>query len=313
VDAAGPGLFDRVRQGGSFLDIEAAFEALSHAKAQIPEANLKTGIEFVLMKKNLDELPRVVQWAGDKQLDFMLVTHLTAYERGMEDQVAYMNNSKEGLALFDRFQKKANQENLDLMNYKQNMWKHDRSDQENRVVRLVRELKEQAPKEGVYINLFHLMDEDQAYYAKVQEIFDRSLALADQSKLNLTLPGIRPKTDRHCPFVEEDTLFVDWEGTVSPCYFLWHTYQVMRMGHAKHVNQVSFGNLLEQDLLSVWQGKEYTDFRNKVKQYDYPNCHAWCETRCDYVLEGPFYQDCFINDIPCCDCHWNLGFLNCLT
>ncbi|RLB88531.1 MAG: radical SAM protein [Deltaproteobacteria bacterium] len=313
VDATGPGLFDLVRQGGNFQDIEAAFKALFHAKAQIPEANLKMGIEFVLMKKNRDELPRVVQWAGKQGLDFMLVTHLTAYEKGMEDQIAYMDNSKEGLALFDCFQKRAKKENLDLTHYKKSVWKHYKSEEEKRVYWLIQELKEQAQKEGVYINLFHLMDEDQTYYKRLQEIFDRSFGLAEQYNLNLTLPEIRPKTKRHCPFVEEDTLFVNWEGEVSPCYFLWHAYQVMRMGHTKYVNPVFFGNLMEKDLREVWNGKEYTDFRNKVTQYDYPNCHAWCETRCDYVLDDPFYQDCFINDIPCCDCHWNLGFLNCLT
>ncbi len=198
VDATGPGLFDHVRQGGSFLDIETAFDALADAKARIPQAKLKTGIEFVLMKKNMDELPRVIKWAAQYGID-------------------------------------------------------------------------------------------------------------------LILPEIRPKTQRHCPFVEDETMFVTWEGKVSPCYFLWHKYQVMRIGYTKSVTPVFFGNVLEQNPLDIWNSHEFIDFRNKVKAYDYPNCHAWCEIRCDYVLDEPFYQDCFINNIPCCDCHWNLGFLNCLT
>jgi putative metalloenzyme radical SAM/SPASM domain maturase len=312
VDATGAGLFDSVRKGGSFQDIKAAFKALSSARDQIFEANLKMGIEFVLMKKNMDELPRVIQWAGEQGLDFMLVTHLTAYEKGMEEQVAYMDNSKEGLALFDRFQHRAKKENLDLTQYNKILWKHNKSEKEKRVYWLIQELKEEALKEGIYVNLFHLMEEDAAYYNRIQKIYDRSQALAAEYNLDLILPGIRPKAQRHCPFVEEDTLFVNWEGEVSPCYFLWHSYQVMRMGQAKVVKPVFFGNLLEKGLSNVWASEEFRGFREKVKAYEYPNCHSWCEKRCDYVLDDPFYQDCFINDIPCCDCHWNLGFLNCL-
>jgi len=61
-----------------------------------------------------------------------------------------------------------------------------------------------------------------------------------------------------------------------------------------------------------WNDEEFKLFRQRVKEYDYPNCHAWCETRCDYVLVEPFYQDCYINEVPCGDCYWSLGLLNCL-
>ncbi len=313
VDAAGPGLFDTLRRGGNFLDIGEAFQALSQASAKIPEAKLQTGIEFVLMKKNMDELPRVIEWAGQQGLDFMLVTHLTAYEREMEKQIAYVDNSKKSLALFERFQKRAKRENLDLTQYNKRLWKYYKSETDKRIYELVRQLKEEALKEGIYVNLFHLMDEDPAYYNRISEIFESSRNLAAQYGMDLTLPEIRPKTERHCPFVEADTLFVTWEGEVAPCYFLWHPYNVMRMGYTKSVNPVFFGNVLKKNPREIWMGKEFIDFRDKVKAYDYPNCHSWCETRCDYVLDDPFYQDCFINDIPCCDCHWNLGFLNCLT
>jgi putative metalloenzyme radical SAM/SPASM domain maturase len=312
-DKTDAGLFGQVREGGSFKDIQAAFEALSAASVKIPEAGLKKGIEFVLMKKNREELPKVIQWAGRQGLDFMLVTHLTAYEREMEGQIAYMNNSEKSLALFKHFQKRAEKENLDLSQYNQILWKYYKSATDEKVYGLIREMKEQALKEGVYVNLFHLMDEDLDAYDKTKELFDRSEKLAAQYGLDLTLPEIRPKTERYCPFVEEDTLFVNREGAVSPCYFLWHAYTVMRMGYTKAVNPVVFGNVLKKNPVEIWEGKAFSDFRDKVKAYDYPNCHTWCETRCDYVLEGPFYQDCFINDIPCCDCHWNLGFLNCLT
>ncbi|OQY53349.1 MAG: hypothetical protein B6230_00570 [Desulfobacteraceae bacterium 4572_89] len=313
VDATGPSLFNTVRQGGCFLDIEKALQSLAHASAQFPGAGLEIGIEFVLMKKNMDELPRVIEWAGRQGLDFILVTHLTAYEKEMEKEIAYMDNSETSLALFENFKKVAQRKNLDLSQYSKIPLKFYKSETDREIYNLVQELKDQALKEGVYINMFHLMNEDPVYFQQIKEIFYRSQTLAVQYGIDLTLPEIRPKTKRHCPFVEEDAMFVTWEGKVSPCYFLWHEYQVMRIGYNKSVTPVFFGNVLEQHPFDIWNSHEFMDFRNNVKAYDYPNCHSWCEIRCDYVLDQPFYQDCFINNIPCGDCHWNLGFLNCLT
>lgn len=313
VDASDPELFNTLRSGGSLTDVESGLVALEWAKKAIPDSGLKIGIEFVLMKKNMDQLPHVVAWAGEKHLDFMLVTHVTAYEKQMEKEQAFMDNSHEGLALFKAFQKKAAQKDIDLNQYNKILWKFYKTKTDEDIYTLVQDLKTAALEKDLYINLFHLLDEDAGYYKKVHTLFEEARQTAEQFNLDLTLPAIRPKTDRYCPFVEEDAMFVTWEGQVSPCYFLWHGYTTMRAGYIKTVNPVFFGNVKETDPKSIWTGEDYAGFRTKVKNYDYPNCHAWCETRCDYVLDDPFYQDCFINDIPCCDCQWNLGFLNCMN
>ncbi len=313
VDASDPKLFNTLRSGGSLNDVEAGLDALKWAKKALPDNCLKVGIEFVLMKKNMDQLPAVVAWAGEKQLDFMLVTHVTAYEKQMEKQQAFMDNSHEGLAMFKEFQKKAALKDIDLNQYNKILWKFYKTKTDEDIYNLVQDLKTAALEKDLYINLFHLLDEDAGYYKKIHTLFEEAGQTAEQFNLDLTLPVIRPKTDRYCPFVEEDAMFVTWEGLVSPCYFLWHGYTTMRAGYTKTVNPLFFGNVKKTDPKSIWTGEDYAGFRTKVKNYDYPNCHAWCETRCDYVLDDPFYQDCFINEIPCCDCQWNLGFLNCMN
>ncbi|MCG8619354.1 MAG: SPASM domain-containing protein, partial [Desulfobacterales bacterium] len=246
-------------------------------------------------------------------VDFILVTHLTAYHREIEQEQAFMDNSAEGLALFEQYKKMAAAEGLDISQYQKAAWKFHKTREDERVCNLVRDMKDDALSQGIYLNLFHLLDEDPVYLERIKGIFEETRDISDTYGMALTLPGIRPKIQRYCPFIEEEAMFVTWDGRVSPCYFLWHGYQTMRIGYTKTVNPTIFGNLLERDPFSIWNSQDYMDFRSKVKKYDYPNCHSWCETRCDYVLDDPFYQDCFINDIPCCDCHWNLGFLNCLN
>jgi len=313
VDTVRPGLFDAVRKGGELSDVDQAFDSLKNARKVMPSCPVKIGIEFVLMKKNMEELPLLVEWAAKRQVDFIIVTHLTAYEKHLETQIAFLNNSSEALALFERFRLKGRKNDIDIMQYDKILWKFYKSDKDIEIYNLVKVLKDEALKQDLYINLFHLLAELPGEYEKIQNIFDLAMAKATNYGIDLTLPEIRPKTHRNCPFIEENSYFVSWDGNVAPCYFLWHRYNVMRTGYIKHVTPVFFGNILESSPEDIWTSDAFKTFRTKVKQYDYPNCHAWCEIRCDYVLDEPFYQDCYINDIPCCDCHWNLGLLNCLA
>lgn len=313
VDSVKPQLFDKVRQGGLLTDVDSAFNSLRRAGKERSGFRLKTGIEFVLMSKNLAELPALVEWAAKRQVDFILVSHLSAYEKSAEKQTAFLNNSHEALALFKRYSERAAQKGIDLDSYNRIRFKIQRSEKEEAVYRLVADFKQEALENDLYVNMHHLVNERQGEYAGIREVFDQAFEDAESAGIELKLPRIRPKTDRYCPFVEENVMFVTWDGHVSPCYFLWHQYAAMRAGYVKQVDPVYFGNVRQTDAGRIWRDKAYSEFRSNVLRYDYPNCHAWCETRCDYVLDSPFYQDCYINGIPCCDCYWALGLHNCLT
>ncbi|MBT3175601.1 MAG: radical SAM/SPASM family putative metalloenzyme maturase [Desulfobacula sp.] len=313
VDTIRPGLFDAVRNGGTLSDINQAFDAVKYAKKMFPQTNVKIGIEFVLMKKNMEELPLLVEWAGKRQVDFIIVTHVVAYEKHMEKEIAFLNNSHEALALYETFKQKAKIKEISLAQYYQALWKVNKSKKEIEIYKMAGKLKKEGLKQDLYINLFHILSEPSGEYGRIRTVFDQAATIAHKQGIELTLPSIRPKTKRECCFIEDGSMFVSWDGNVSPCYFLWHKYTVMRMGYIKHVTPVFFGNVHTVSPEEIWNKDEFKKFRTKVAQYDYPNCHAWCETRCDYVLDEPFHQDCYINDIPCCDCHWNLGLLNCLA
>ena len=313
VDTIRPGLFDAVRNGGMLSDICQAFESVNYARKRFPQTDVKIGIEFVLMKKNMEELPLLVEWAGERQVDFIIVTHVVAYEKHIEKEIAFLNNSHEALILFESFKQKTQIKEINLAQYYQALLKVNKSKKDIEIYKMVEGLKKEALKQDLYINFLHILSEQPGEYDQIHTVFEAAATMAQKLGIDLVLPSIRPKTSRECCFIEEGSMFVSWDGNVSPCYFLWHKYAVMRAGYVKHVTPVFFGNVLDTSLEDIWNKDDFKKFRTQVKQYDYPNCHAWCETRCDYVLDEPFYQDCYINDIPCCDCHWNLGLLNCLS
>ena len=71
------------------------------------------------------------------------------------------------------------------------------------------------------------------------------------------------------PICEQDplnTLFVAWDGSVSPC--IGHSYMEDRWfgGKWRKVPVLRFGNLAEEPLGDIWQKPEYQNFRRKLKE-----------------------------------------------
>ncbi|MCP4117203.1 MAG: radical SAM/SPASM family putative metalloenzyme maturase [Desulfobacteraceae bacterium] len=312
VDSTMEDQFSSVREGGALSEASAALLNLKNAAAQ-SGSSLKTGIQFVLMKKNMEQLPEVIKWAESKGVSFVLVSHLTAYDAPSETEQAFPQNSRGAVNLFDRYLRKAEKAGMDLRRYKEIMWKPLKSEDDAEIVIRVRDLIKEASRRGIFMDIASLLDEDRKHAERLEAIFTRSRNLAKKAGIRLTLPEIRPKNDRYCKFVEEGAMFITWDGHISPCYFLWHRFSCMRKGHVKQVSPLYFGNIMEHGAEGIWQKDNYTSFRNKVRLYDYPDCSNCNFPPCSYILDAPFEQDCHTIDVPCCDCHWNLGLLNCLS
>ena len=156
IDTIQPEKFNSIRSGGMLSDIDETLNAIRDARHQLPEFQFTVGIEFVLMKKNIEELPFVIDWASKNNVDFIIVSHLTAYEKEMEEQIVFLNNSYEALDLFDIYRKKAAQKSLDITDYDKICWKFYKSERDIEICKLVVDLKEEALKQNLYINLSHL-------------------------------------------------------------------------------------------------------------------------------------------------------------
>lgn len=64
VDTVDPAVYRTIRSGGEFADLERAFAALLEAKRAGGGSTLRIGIEFVVLRDNLRQLPGVLRWGA---------------------------------------------------------------------------------------------------------------------------------------------------------------------------------------------------------------------------------------------------------
>ncbi len=313
VDAASPETFCRVREGGELSAIGRAFGALAVAKEHCNRPEVAVGIEFVLMRNNLNELPGALRWAAENGASFAIVTHVLPYDEMHLSETAYGNCSDEALQLFKNCEEEARRQGLDIRDYFSARWKKFlRNPEEEKIVELVEAMKREAEKRGVFIDMKKLLGMDARLYASVSDVFAQARMVAAETGLDLRLPHVALQEQRRCAFAEEGSAFVSYEGNVSPCYFLWHRYLCYAGGWVQPVQPKVFGNVTERGILDIWNDPSFSLFRKNVLAYDYPVCSSCALAPCDYVQTDEFQQDCHIREVPCGACLWCMGVFQCL-
>ena len=312
VDGATPETFRQVRQGGELDGIQRAFAALTSLRETAPTDCPELGIEFVVRRDNLTKLPKVVEWAAQHGATFGVVTQLMPYEAEQSEQVTYDANTDQAVALFDKWQRIGRQQQLDITTYPHRAWAAGRS-QDQRLLSLVEGMKAEARASDLFINVQQLFQRDAEAIDRTTAIFAQAAETARQYGLDLKLPAVMAKQERRCHFVEDGSAFVSWDGKVHPCYNLWHNYHCFINDWKKVVKTKTFGNVNDENILSIWQQREFRTFRENVLRHDYPNCTSCSVAPCDYVEQEEFEQDCYIREEPCGACFWAMGLLQCLS
>jgi len=111
-----------------------------------------------------------------------------------------------------------------------------------------------------------------------------------------------------CRFVREGAVAVAWDGEVSPCVALMHSYMCYVLGREKKIKRYPVGNVAQEKIARIWEGEEYRQFRKRVMEFDFSPC-AIC-SGCD--LSESNEEDCFGNPFPVCgDCLWAQGIILC--
>ncbi len=312
LDAVSPTTFRRIREGGEVGALDRALAALRTAQEECGR-RIDVGIEFVAMRDNVAELPEVLRWASRRGVTFALVTQVLPYDEGLVAQSAYDANTDRAVEFFEPWRARAIQEGIDLSRYFEVLWKYTKSPEEQRIVDFVEKIRADAHSRDVFLNVQKILERDEDWMARVQEVFAEARRSADVLGLDLRLPEVVPHGDRRCDFLEEGGAFVSWDGRVHPCYFLWHGYRCLINGREKFVRPRVFGSVAENGILEIWNDPTYRSFREGVIRYDYPFCSDCNLSKCcDYVLAEEFEQDCFTNTEPCGDCLWCKGVFQCL-
>ncbi len=135
-------------------------------------------------------------------------------------------------------------------------------------------------------------------------------AVTREALLRMQTPQPGGATDRYdcCPFIEQRSISVAWDGNVSPCLALLHSHLSYLFDLPRAVRHHRFGNVDDRPLMEIWRSREYAEFRRKVEEFDFAPCTvcASCE------MAEANQEDCFGNSFPTCGgCLWARGVIQC--
>lgn len=313
IDSLEPERFREMRSGGEVTNIDSALNNLGGARELHGRSGFKIGIEFVVMRNNLKELPGAIEWAAKRGVSFVLVTHVLPYEQEHIEQSAYSLCTEQSINYFLDCKSAAEKAGVDIKQYPKVIWKFHKDDEDKKIIQYVEDMKAEAQKNGVFLDLKKLFAIDMEWLGQVKKTFTEAKAVANLYGLELSLPEITLRDDRKCEFVDDGSLFVSWNGDVHPCYFLWHGYQCFASGWRQAVQPKIFGNVNNKPALDIWNSEDFSQFRKNVTTYDYPYCSSCGLAPCDYVQTESFEQDCHIKEEPCGSCLWCMGIFKCLS
>lgn len=295
--------------------ITAVTRAIDHVNRVRGTINpsFRTGLETVVSLENFRELPDIVQWAGDKGVDFIIVTHLLHYTPSSSD--VFNPNTSAAIALYRQYRKRAAALNLDLTDCLNVYRSFDRTPAALAALDLLNTMHKEAAGQDIRLHLAGLIDhEHRIERDMVAAAFTETEEIAGKRGLELYLPPLETLVQRRCPFVEEKAVCIGVNGDIMPCHFLWHSYTCRALGKEIVVEPRVFGSLTKQDLSDIWHNENYRHFRHEAGAYDYAHCWSCPQGPCPNLVndEDSFANDCYGSIVPCGHCQWSLGGIRCL-
>ncbi len=312
MDGVDADTFSSIRSGSQLVDLEHALNALGAAKVACRRPDMEIGVEFVVMRDNLRQLPAALSWASEFGVSFALVSHLHPFDEPHLSQCSYDLSSDESISLFQSWMSKAELKGIDIRRYFEVLWNYKKTEEERTIIEYVAAMKSDAQQRGVTLDLKRLFALDTARIHESQEIFEEAAQVARRTGIELKLPEVARRESRVCSFIEKGSAFISWDGGMHPCYHLWHHCRSFANGWLHPVQPWSFGNVKDKGVLGIWNSPPFRRYRENVLRHDYPSC-AECNTSpCDLMQADRFDVDCYVNSEPCGSCLWSSGVFRCL-
>ncbi|KHK00395.1 radical SAM/SPASM family putative metalloenzyme maturase [Desulfovibrio sp. TomC] len=310
VDSTSPELFKAVRNGGSLGHVERALAALAQAKKEHPGNALEVGAEFVVMRDNIAELPAIIAWLAKRGVTKLVVSHVLPFSSTVANQTVFGINTNSAKYFYQAWSDRARQEGINITQYFNVLWKYHKTPQDLRLVSFVQRMVSQALENDIPLHVANLTDGDDV--GPVEAVFRKAEAVADAVGLRLLLPSVRPVSGHACLGVKQGGAFIAWDGKVSPCHFLWRSFNCYFYGREKQVAHKVFGDLSKDSLSEIWNRSNYKAFRADVMHKRYPHCPGCNVYPCEDINSIDFEYDCYGETVPCGDCLWSMGLLQCM-
>lgn len=240
VDGACPEIFADIRRGADLRSVVENVEALNRIKRERGRPLPRIQLEFVALKRNVDDLPALPELARRLEANRVLVTHVLPHTPEMAADALYGRDETPPLPLSPGW----------------------------------------ALNVGGWL-LWGIVE----------------------------LPRMNWGAERRCRFITGRALVVGWDGGVSPCYALSHSYPYYIFGRRKNVTRYVLGNVHEKGLAEIWMANDYIRFRAEVRHFNFPSC-VDCHLRdtCDIAESN---DGCWGWCPSCADCLWAQDIVRC--
>ena len=257
VDGTSPESHADIRSGADLRVVQKNVEGLHATRRANSRENPEIGIEFVVMRRNVSELPNLRRLAYSLNASFIIVTNVLPYTEEFKEDILYWLSASSSYALV------------------RSWWSPE--------IVLPR------------------MDARREYLEPLMGLMQHCRTI---DPLLRHFDG----ADVYCRFVGEGAVAIAWDGEVSPCVALMHSYTCYILGRQKAILRYTVGNVGREEIMRIWDREEYRKFRTRVKQFDFSPCVdcGGCQ------LAESNKEDCFGNTFPVCgDCLWARGIILC--
>ena len=323
IDSLDPKKFSQIRENGNFDSLIGGLETFRdiRKKAQKP---FKIALSIVAMKSNVEELPDLVHFAADREINELWLNNLLPPTELISKEILYDSHSQEVLDLLTRAKERLKEMGVNpsifrllavkLSTKKFRAGVSNPSPEEKLAIQCVQDVSsEKVSMGGILSSMLQVLERDGTKFYNYLKIFEECQKIAVSRGLKLHLPLIIPRAKRECNFIKNQACFITWDGWVRPCNQLSHEYSCFHYGRPKRVKSISFGKVPEEDLEAIWNSERYRTFRRKVEEFPFSPCgDCGLSDGCGYLSpDADFFCDCNMYEQPCGDCLWSRGILNC--
>jgi MoaA/NifB/PqqE/SkfB family radical SAM enzyme len=250
LDGASAESFADVRQSQAFGNILHNIAQYQNLYRQRHGGTADIGAVFVAMKRNIAELPKLLDMSSRVGISRYMITNILPHTPEMCEDVLYHRAIERAVWQASPWHPHINMPEMDL----------------NQVTR---------------DSLFHAW---------------------------ATRPGVLFKKHDTCPFIDQRSISISWDGYASPCLALLHSHENYLFEKKRTVSRWRIGNINEMPLAQIWNLPEYQKFRERVEQFDFSPC-TYCLS-CE--MPEANQEDCFGNTFPTCGgCLWAQGIIQC--
>ncbi len=272
-------------------------------------------IETVIMRSNFHDLPYLIEYCSEFNVDTIYVSHVLAFDESLLPETLYFTISKESWENSQEIVKKGWELFEKAMFDPVDSYAVSRDTLVN-ATKNVNTIWERIRERGIENNhplIFEASKKiDQAN--ETERVFNKAKTLAQKLGIKLELPEIFPiLRKRECPYINQKAIIVRVDGGVAPCYNFLHNHKVYVNNHERDVKEITFGNLQNESLEKIVQGP-YHNFRKILldisKNVPWSGDCLYSTQNCFFVTNNDF--DCYGNHPACNECLYSVGLVRCI-